>query len=237
MKSNPSYSMTASFFKALGLFALALLAPVFLFAESLSWASKEQFFKTDFDDKEITASYPFTNTGQEVIEITETSATCGCTVPTLEKKTYAPGESGELKAVFTVGSRQGKQRKSITVVTQDPSGNATTYELKLEVDIPVPVSFKPRVRFWKVQEEATTQEIEVTFNEAMPMNLAELALKDANDPVSFKYEIETVNEGLLYKIKLTPLTPSEKSRATYYLVSQDDEKDILKRYPIYAYVR
>ncbi|MBK1875637.1 DUF1573 domain-containing protein [Pelagicoccus mobilis] len=217
--------------------SLALATPFIALAENLNWTTQEQHFQADFDDTEIIANYAFTNTSQETVEIIETSATCGCTVPTLEKQSYAPGESGELKAVFTVGSRQGKQRKAITVATKDSAGAETTYELKLDIDIPVPVTFKPRVRFWKVSGEATTQEIEVTFHEQMPMSLAKLANKDPDEPTNFDYQIETLADGLKYKIKLTPKKPDKKSRTTYYLVSEQDEKNILRRYPIYAYVR
>lgn len=237
MKPNTPCNATASQRKAFATIALAIAAPLLALAESLAWNTTTQQFQANFDDQEITANYAFTNTSDHEVVIVETSATCGCTVPTLEKKSYAPGEKGELKAVFTIGSRQGKQRKVITVVTKGNGDQEESYELKLEVDIPVPVTFKPRVRFWKVQEETTSQEILVNFHPRMPMTLETLALKNPKDPDTFDYEIQALKAGLQYKITFRPKTPNEKSRATFNLVSPEDENNILKRYPIYLYVR
>lgn len=222
----------------LSAFLLAsLAAPLALFAQALDWDRETQSFEAEFEQESITATYPFANTSDQTVTIVDTKATCGCTVPSLDKKTYAPGESGELTAIFTIGSRQGKQRKLITVTTESADGEKASYELKLEVDIPVPVTFQPRVRFWKMQDAAETQEILVTFHERMPMSLDALAHKDGEESRSFDYEIETVDPGLQYRIKITPRTPHQAARDVVHLVSDDDSKGILKRYPIYAYVR
>ncbi|MDQ8186392.1 DUF1573 domain-containing protein [Pelagicoccus sp. SDUM812002] len=216
---------------------LGLAAPSLVFAASLEWSNETQQFETGFEDEAVEATYAFTNVGDSTVTIVESSASCGCTVPSLTKKTYEPGESGELNAIFTIGSRQGKQRKFITVIAEDANGTQNTYELKLEVDIPIPVSFNPRVRFWKLSEEAVTQEIEVTFHEEASMVLTGLKRKDDDQGGQFDYEIETVAEGLEYIIKLTPKTPNVKSRDTFLLVSEQGNDEILRRYPIYAYVR
>jgi len=44
--------------------------------------------------------FKFTNKGKSVLNITGIKNTCGCTVPELEKKQYAPGESGTIKATY-----------------------------------------------------------------------------------------------------------------------------------------
>ncbi|MDQ8180879.1 DUF1573 domain-containing protein [Pelagicoccus sp. SDUM812005] len=237
MISTRSCTLPAPVRRLLAAFLCGLAAPALAWTASLEWATETQSFETEFGDESVEATYPFTNTGDTPVTILETSASCGCTVPTLSKKVYEPGESGELNAIFTIGSRQGKQRKLITVVTENAEGSQDTYELKLEVDIPVPVTLAPRVRFWKLGAEASTQTIEITFHERSPMTLSGLARKDADQPAQFDYEIETVTEGLKYTVKLTPKSLDVKSRDTFLLVSEQDENDILKRYPIYAYVR
>ncbi len=216
---------------------IGLLAPALTLAASLEWKTDSQYFETDFGDETIEAAYPFTNTSNSTVTIVEATASCGCTVPTLDKKVYEPGESGELNAIFTIGSRQGKQHKVITVVTEDKDGSKDTYELKLEVDIPIPVTFKPRVRFWKLDSEATTQNIEITFHEKLPTVISDLKRRDPNEPAKFDYEIETVTEGLKYIVKLTPKTPNQKASETFFISSEQDRDDILRKYPIYAYVR
>ncbi|MBD5781519.1 DUF1573 domain-containing protein [Pelagicoccus sp. NFK12] len=237
MTSSQSCKSPAPILRLLAAALTGLALPAAIFAASLDWKKETQHFETEFGDKKVEATYPFTNVGESTVTIIETSASCGCTVPSLSKKVYEPGESGELNAVFDIGSRQGKQHKVITVVTEDATGAQDTYELKLEVDIPIPVTFNPRVRFWKINSEPTTQDIEVTFHEKHPMILKELERKDPDLPAKFEYEIETVTEGLKYIVKLTPKTPDEQSRDTLLLVSEQDKEGILDRYPIYAYVR
>lgn len=237
MKPTLSRILPTSLLRIAKILSFGLAAPAISWGTSLDWAVESEHFDAGFETEIITASYPFTNAGTSAVTIIESSASCGCTVPTLDKTTYEPGENGELTAIFTIGSRQGKQRKTITVVTEDANGAKNTYELRLEVDIPVPVTFKPRVRFWKLDSEAITQNIEITFHEQFPIEISGLTRKDPEQPAQFDYEIETVSEGLKYIVKLTPKTPELKARDTFILSSAQDTEGILQKYPIYAYVR
>lgn len=216
---------------------LSLALPFTSFGQSIEWAADTQNFDASFDDEEISASYEFTNTSDSAISIVDVTASCGCTVPSLVKKDYEAGESGELTAIFDIGSRQGKQRKVITVVAATEGDETETYELQLNVDIPVPVTYKPRVRFWKINSEPSTQDIEVTFHEKYPMMVTGLTRKEDSVEPAFDYEIETVTEGLSYVIKLTPKNPEQKSRDIFFLQSEQDESGLLLKYPIYGYVR
>ena len=50
------------------------------------------------------ASHGAAGTGDEMLKITGVKATCGCTVVQLDKRDYAPGESGVIKVTYTAGS-------------------------------------------------------------------------------------------------------------------------------------
>ncbi|MFZ9451806.1 MAG: DUF1573 domain-containing protein, partial [Bacteroidia bacterium] len=57
---------------------------------------------------------------------------CGCTVPEYPKDPIPPGESGIIKVTFNSEQKQGKQEKTITVVTNcEPS----TRLLRIYADI------------------------------------------------------------------------------------------------------
>ena len=45
--------------------------------------------------------YRFKNTGNEELKISRIQSTCGCSVPQLDKKEYAPNETGEIKVTYT----------------------------------------------------------------------------------------------------------------------------------------
>lgn len=239
---RPPRSLQIDPFRYLAAAALALAAAACIFAAdgaagSLRWETETQSFPAEIGQEQVVATYPFTNAGDAPVTISKATASCGCTVPTLDKTVYQPGESGELTAIFTIGSRQGHQQKTIQVLTEEGSGS-TTYSLQLEVEIPVPVTLTPRVRFWRVGEDTAMQEIRVSIDAAVPMSIT--GLERQAEPQSespFAFEVETVTENQEYLVRLTPRSSETKSRDVFYLTSPDDPSGLLRNYPIYAYVR
>ncbi|AHF92323.1 hypothetical protein OPIT5_20800 [Opitutaceae bacterium TAV5] len=94
-----------------------LLIPGLPLRAQLTWTSTRVELTPASGDTVLTAAYPFENKSEKTVRILDIHSSCGCTVPELERKSYAPGEKGELKATFTIGSRQGLQTKLITVRT------------------------------------------------------------------------------------------------------------------------
>lgn len=142
----------------------------------------------------IVAEFPFKNTGSTPVSIDQVTSSCGCTVPELAKKDYAPGEQGKIVAKFTVGDRQGPQSKTITVRTADES-----HVLRLKADLPIRVTAVPRlVVFREGETEAKT--IKVSFGADAPVKLAGI---ESLSP-SFVVEARTVNDGREYTVSITP---------------------------------
>ena len=96
------------------------------------------------DTRTYRASFPFTNTGTGTLVISDVKASCGCTVPTLAKTTFAPGERSEIRIVFDPKGKSGKQNKTITVVTN--AGTAPV-SLTLASDIRPLLRYKRFLRF------------------------------------------------------------------------------------------
>lgn len=109
------------------------------------------------------AVFAFTNEGAAPLRITKVQAGCGCTTPRLERETYAPGESGVLRATYHVGGRQGAQSVRIRVTTDEERKDP--YEVFLKVNILVPVALQPRLVFWRVGEALTPKLVRVTLAE------------------------------------------------------------------------
>jgi hypothetical protein len=154
-------------------------------------------------DEKAEAIFRFTNTGDEAITVTDPSSSCGCTVPKLEKKEYLPGETGEIRAVFTFGSRVGVQRKRITLRTTSPT--AETYSLTMVTHIPEWVKVEPRVLRWKITEPSTAQEIRVTVGnqDKVSLELSDAAFRH------FDVEIEEETSGE-YIFTVTPKSLAER---------------------------
>lgn len=83
--------------------------------------------------------FNFTNVGTGTLEITGTKGTCKCTVPDLEKKSYAPGESGTLKVAFHAPKYQGSTMQNIFVFTNDPNNAKAELEIKAFVQSQVQI--------------------------------------------------------------------------------------------------
>ena len=93
---------------------LVLATPVF---GQLKWENPEQTVIAKPQDKVLVTKFRFTNVGTSPVKITDLRPSCGCTTAVLEKKEYAPGESGEIEAKFKFNGRVGHQEKWIVVTT------------------------------------------------------------------------------------------------------------------------
>ena len=206
-------------------------------AGSLAWEQTNISVEADFGQKEVNAYYVFTNNSDRAITISKTSASCGCTVPSLEKDTYAPGESGELLATFDIGNRVGKQHKEITVETQE-NGESQSYVLTLDVDIPQLIELKRRALLWRVGEEPGTKDCEIVIHSSRPMTIDDVVIKNNQKEESmFIFEIEEIEPRHKYLLKITPKSLDAKVRETCYLASPDDKEKSLRNFPVYAWIR
>jgi len=77
--------------------------------------------------------FKFKNTGGALLKISKVYAPCGCTVPELTKKQYAPGESGILKATYRAGSKSGSTSKRIEVSSNDKAKPKVILTLKAKI--------------------------------------------------------------------------------------------------------
>ena len=85
--------------------------------------------------------FKFQNKGTGLLKIGDISKTCGCTVFTLEKKDYAPGELGTLKVQYHADNSTGQRMRSLFVTSNDPNKPRT--ELIIAANIAQRVVFQP----------------------------------------------------------------------------------------------
>jgi len=65
----------------------------------------------------------FKNDGKSPLVIRDASATCGCTVPEFPSTPIAVGATDSIKVVYTAGNMNGKQQKTVTLVTNTTNGH------------------------------------------------------------------------------------------------------------------
>ena len=71
------------------------------------------------ENEERTRRLSFRNAGGTTLRIIDLKGTCGCTIPQLPKRIWAPGEEGELTVTFDP-SGEGEQLKYVNIVTDQP---------------------------------------------------------------------------------------------------------------------
>ncbi|WP_301923996.1 DUF1573 domain-containing protein [Ferruginibacter sp.] len=74
-------------------------------------------FGTVSEGEKVTYNFRFKNNGSKPLVVTDTHASCGCTVPEKPEKPVMPGETSFIKVVFNSKGKVGHNEKTITVVS------------------------------------------------------------------------------------------------------------------------
>ncbi len=92
----------------------------------LTWEKMAHDFGNIPDTTPVTYVFKFKNNTDKNITILRAHGSCGCTVPDLPKKSFKPGESGEMPVTFNPQSRKGPNPKAITIEYSEPAGTPQT---------------------------------------------------------------------------------------------------------------
>ena len=183
----------------LSLFAtLAFIAAPPASAE-LSWAQKTVELKADARSLVLEAHFHFTNAGTGPVEIRNVESSCGCTTAALEKRTYQPGEKGEIVAKYTAGAHTGRQEKTLLVQTDD--GRAPT-TLTLVVHIPEILRVAPTTATW-THNEATTPK-HITLELKQEGSIDEISVESSSPRITA--QVVPVAKGQKYDLIVSPET-------------------------------
>ena len=100
------------------------------FAAFFAWEKTTHNFGKIEQNKPVSFTFEFTNTGDSPLIITNATGSCGCTVPNYPKEPIAPGETGEIKVNFNAAAL-GVFDKTVTITanTEKPA----TLSIKGEV--------------------------------------------------------------------------------------------------------
>ncbi|RED95626.1 uncharacterized protein DUF1573 [Marinoscillum furvescens DSM 4134] len=108
--------------------------------EELALAPRLAFDRTQHDYGRVTqgnavaTTFELTNTGKQSLKIRKVKTNCDCAVGELETNELAPGESAQLEVTFDTSGRRGRQYKTITVFSNDPTASTQMISVKAIVD-------------------------------------------------------------------------------------------------------
>jgi len=78
--------------------------------------------------------FKFKNTGSTPLIIVDAKGSCGCTVPEFPKEPIPPGGSGEISVVYSPGTQEGTQTKTVTI-TANTEPEQTFLTISAEVSV------------------------------------------------------------------------------------------------------
>jgi uncharacterized protein DUF1573 len=180
--------------KLILLLLLGSVTPIFA---QLKWEQPQQKFSVKPGDKAVTAKYRFINESTSPVTIVDVRPSCGCTMATLAKKTYAPGESGEIDATMKFAGHTGHQEKWIYVTT-NVAGKEPML-LTLAVDIPPAVTIEPEFVMWRLGDPATPKTIRIVVPDGFPAKI--VAVQTDNPAIQVQLQPQAGNQ---WEVNVTP---------------------------------
>lgn len=167
-----------------------------VFAE-LAWEQEEISLHLAAGERSASAVFHFSNAGSEEITIHRVASSCDCTTTRLQKKTYLPGESGELQVDYAADGQSGNAIKYIVLETSEEK---RIKRLLLRISLQPPVVITPRELTWRLNDPPDEKQQVITFAEGQETLLDAASSKNPN----FEVELIGADSGKSYVVKVRP---------------------------------
>ncbi|MES2475137.1 MAG: DUF1573 domain-containing protein [Verrucomicrobiota bacterium] len=181
--------------------ALLLMFPALAHAAALEFKELTKNQEAAVDATIVTTDFPFTNTSDKPVTITDSDP--GCTCLTVEvsggKLKYQPGESGVIRTTFNVENNTGDVEKNIAIWLNDDPKSKPSVHLKVNFHIPILVNLEPKTLSWDIGGKVEAKTIHIKMAEGSTINVLNVNAKD-----SFKTELNTLEKGREYELVVTP---------------------------------
>lgn len=211
-------------------FATALLLASSVARAELVWAHKEVHLKATPLDQEVTARYPFKNTGTETVKFKLFKSACGCVSITTSTMVVPPGEQGEVTVKFTPEYRIGDQKRPIVVQFDDAAQSRMA--IYLRVEIPEIVRPQPIFLKWNAEEALEPKTVTIVTDEQYPIN--SVRVRSAH-PL-WKTKVTPIENSRNYTLQVLPQRGTAP-QAQYVEVEAKLTDGQVKRTNLYVVVR
>ena len=174
------------------------------FATDLTFAQETVVLTPKPGEQSATAKYTFTNTSSTSLTITGVQPSCGCTTIALDKRSYDPGEKGEIVALIDLSGLGGTQHKTIEV--SHDHGPVIVLNMTLVLcDLP---QINPTFLTWKVGDPANEQMAIMT----MPAGVDESAVEVSASSPEVTTQLVKRDDGT-WVLKVTPNSTAAATNA------------------------
>ncbi len=180
------------------------------------------------------AEFKFTNTGDDLLKITDVEKCCGV-VTRLDKTEYAPGESGILKAEYQA-SRPGLDRKTLYVKSNDKTKPRIALTLKAEVVSKIVITPK-RLKLFLGEDNAGCPKIVVSSLDDQPFMITGFKSTAGCITADVDSSVEATKFILEPKVDMEKLNSNLKGHINISLTHQEEKTveilfDVLPKFRI-----
>lgn len=175
-------------------------------------------------DQAVLVTWTYKNLWGFPMMVERFEESCGCLSGQATRhqdapESVAPGESGEIRAMFTPGTLRGVQRKSLHVRFV---GHDQPVELVAEANIPASVQLSSQQLNWEPAEKAEAKTIDVTSGTGVDFSIT--GLVGAHDS-QFSVIQETVTPRRHYRLHITPANPRTTEGVSAAIQIRTDSPD------------
>jgi hypothetical protein len=160
-------------------------------APKIEVAEKVHDFGTATEGEKLTHLFDVKNTGAGTLVIDRVTTSCGCTAAVVKAKEIAPGGTGQIEVTFDTSARRGANRKSITVISNDPANPRT--QLEVAVNVESLLAFEPF--FVRLNPEYGEDQSREAWLVGKLVDQAKLSITEQADDKEVAVELAEKTEG------------------------------------------
>lgn len=191
-------------------------------SDALEWKAQSLQTRTVPFQSTVDILFEFKNDSSSSVTIYSVQTNCDCLDATTDRKIYQPGQSGQLKARFTVGDRLGLYQRSITVETSEATSPTT--HLGVSIEVPEIVSLSQRMLDWRIGSVGKEQTVVLrpVPGLAIDFHTAQATNED------FIVHLKTIKTGEAYRLTVKPKSTKRAANAAIRISGRDSTgRDVL----------
>lgn len=158
-----------------------------------------------------TCEFKFTNTGDSLLKINKIQTTCGCTVPELAKKEYAPGESGTINVRYSSPKTQGAVTKHLYIHSN--AQNNPKARLTIKAGVVLKIAYEPKkLNLLLKDENAGCGQITIKSLDGQPFSIKRFKSTGNSITADIDSSVEAMEFVLQPKVDIEKLKKSLNGR-------------------------
>lgn len=157
-------------------------------------------FGEAFEGAELVREFKVKNTGKADLQIDQVRPSCGCTIASFDR-TIPPGGEGKITLKVSLKGFHGNFKKTATVFSNDPQNPRAMLIIQGKINAVLEIRPSTNIAFRGMADQQTEKTIDLVGT-TKPFKIVKV---ESNLADKVRYQIETVEEGKHYRLKVANL--------------------------------